>query len=500
VTALRETVTARAFRGGLATLIVFHVLPRAAAADDDPSEAQLRAQLQEILRAPALDDALVGVHVRSLSDGRTIFERNGTKLFNPASNVKLVTTAAALWYLGSSYRFRTIAYRDASLRGGTLSGNLYVKGRGDPMLTSEELFGFVNEIALHGIEKIEGNIVVDDEFFDSVWEGPGWDQERSDKSYAPPVGALSVNFGTFSIRAMPGDRVGAPARVSVWPDVPSIELSSTVVTRGRDTRRQIWVGTTRDDDGKLEVTVRGALPLGDIDGVTVYKRVYNPPLYAGEAIRRMLELRGIPVKGRVVRGTSPGTAIPVATHFSLPLAKVVSILNKHSNNFIAEQILKTLGAEVRGGQGTWEKGCDVVREFLEQAGIPRSSFVFGNGSGLNDINRLTPEQVTRLLDAMYKRFEVQPEFVASLAVAGVSGTINSRFADEPAMARLRAKTGSLQGVSALSGYVVTQDNKLLAFSVMMNDYHGRARSMWSIQDRIGNALAEFKSADVIAQP
>ena len=467
----------------------------------DPAEDQLRRRLQEILRDPRLEEALVGVHVRDVLDDRALFARNGTKLFNPASNMKLVTTAAALWHLGPSYRFRTTAYRDGSLRNGVLQGNLYIKGRGDPTLTNERLFGFINEIALHGIDRIQGNIVVDDTYFDDVYEGPGWEQEDSDKSYAPPVSGLSVNFGTFSVRVMPGDRVGAPARVSIYPDVPSIEMASTVYTRGRGARRRIFVGTTQLPDGTARVTVRGTIPLGDIDGAAIYKRVYHPTLYAGETIKRMLEMRGIEITGKVVIAAKPTRGVfPVASHFSKPLAQIISTLNKYSNNFIAEQILKTIGAEVREEPGTWQKGCDAVGDFFAAIGIPKDAVIMGNGSGLNDINRMTPEHVTRLLAAMYSRFELRAEFVASLAVAGVSGTITSRFADGPAEARLRAKTGSLRGVSALSGYVMTRDNRLLAFSVMMNDYPGRARSMWRVQDQIGAALAEFESANFIARP
>lgn len=468
--------------------------------DSNAAEARLQQMLAEILRSPELGDADVGVHVRSLADGRTVFERNSSKLFNPASNVKLVTTAAALAYLGPSYRFKTIAYRDRAMQGGVVQGNLYIKGFGDPTLTDEQLFGFVNEIALGGISEIRGDLVVDDSFFDDVYEGPGWEQELSDRSYAPSMGAFAINFGTFTVRVLPGDSVGADARVKLWPDVPSIEVTSTAVTQGAGSRSRIWVGTSRGDGGKVLVNVRGGVSAGETQGATFYRRAYHPTLYAGEHLKNMLEMRGVKIKGKVRRGALNRSGVPVATHFSRPLAEVVSVLNKFSNNFIAEQILKTLGAELRGEPGSWQKGADVLAQFLHEVGVPPGSFVLGNGSGLNDINRLTPEQITRMLDAMFARFEVAPEFIASLAVAGASGTINSRFANSPAVARLRAKTGSLTGVSALSGYVVSKDGEIFAFSVMMNGYTGRTRSMWKVQDRIGNTLAEFRRGEVLAQP
>ncbi len=462
------------------------------------AEARLQALLGTILTSPDLGDADVGVHVRSLSDGRTLFSRNATKLMNPASNVKLVTTAAALWHLGANYRFKTVAYRDGALVGDKVQGNLWIEGFGDPTLTDEQLFGLVNEIALHGITEVK-DLVIDDTFFDAVNEGPGWEQEHGDRSYATAVGALSTNFGTFTLRVLPGDAVGGAARVMLWPPNPSIEVTSAAITAAPNTRSRVMLGTSRDA-GKILVSVNGYVAADELDGVTQYRRTYQPTQFAGEHIKKMLELRGIKVKGKLRTGTVPRFATPVATVYSRPLGEITSTLNKFSNNFIAEQMLKTLGAELRGRPGTWEKGVDAVGAFLAEIGLPRTSYVMGNGSGLNDINRFTPEQLTEILAAMYRRFDVQAEYVASLAMAGRSGTITSRFADTPAINRLRAKTGSLTGVSALSGYVTTPDDKVLAFSIMMNGYSGRARSMWRVQDQIGAALADFRAAEAIARP
>jgi serine-type D-Ala-D-Ala carboxypeptidase/endopeptidase (penicillin-binding protein 4) len=471
---------------------------------NDPGDARLRAELDEILRAPELSKAFVGVHVLSLTDGRTLFDHNASKLFNPASNMKLLTTASALWYLGPSYRFRTEARRDAKIKDGVIDGNLYIKGFGDPTLTTEEVFGLVNEIALKGITKIKGDVIVDDTFFDNVPEGPGWEQEHSDQAYAAPIGAVSVDFGTFNLRVLPGSSVGDPAQVLLWPPVEAIEIVPSVSTTGWGARPRVWVGTSKGtgkDADKIRVTVRGTVALGDSEGASVRRRVNNPTLYAGEMIVAMLKMRGIEIKGRLKTGKMPHyDVVHVATHFSRPLGEIISTLNKYSNNFMAEQILKTLGAEMADPPGSWDKGVEILRKFLIEIGIPNGAFVLGNGSGLNDVNRVTPAEITRVLSAMHSRFEVSPEFVASLAVAGNSGTIVGRFENSPAISRLRAKTGSLQGVSALSGYVVTQNDKVLAFSVMMNDYYGRARTMWRIQDRIGIALARYRSSDVLARP
>ncbi|MBI2375234.1 MAG: D-alanyl-D-alanine carboxypeptidase/D-alanyl-D-alanine-endopeptidase [Deltaproteobacteria bacterium] len=456
---------------------------------DEPDT--LTRTLKEILRSPELEGVSVGVHVRSVSDGRTIFERDGSRLLNPASNVKLVTSALALSHLGPAYRFRTLVYRDGSIRNGALQGNLYVKGFGDPTLTSENLFGIINEIALSGIQRLQGSIVVDDTFFDAVTDGPGWDQEASDRSYAPAIGALAVNYGTFTVRVLPGESVGAPARVVLWPDVPSLEVASSVTTRAGGSRSRLWIGTSVRDDGGVLATIRGAVAAGEPLGEEIYRRVNQPGIYAGQTIKRMLELRGVSVEGTIKLAAVPRqNVVLVASHVSEPLGSIVSTLNKHSSNFIAEMILKTVAAELRGSPGTWQKGAELMTEFLVGLGLPAGSFVLENGSGLNDVNRMSPEQLTLLLRAMHRQPEIANEYAASLAVAGSSGTITSRFADSPAEGRLRAKTGSLTGVSALSGYVTTRDDQLLAFSIMMNGYEGRARLMWKVQDRIGAALAD----------
>jgi D-alanyl-D-alanine carboxypeptidase/D-alanyl-D-alanine-endopeptidase (penicillin-binding protein 4) len=471
-----------------------------ASAQKPNADEDIRRQLKEILRAPELQSAVTGVHVRSISDGRVVFDHHGSRLFNPASNMKLLTTAAALELLGASYQFRTEVRRDPDMTDGKVAGNLYVIGRGDPTLTTEAMFGLVNEIALRGVRTIEGDLVVDDSFFDDVREGPGWEQETGDPAYAAPIGAFSVNFNTFVVRVVPGDQVGSPARVQVWPDVDLIEPVADVVTRGARTRTRVWAGTSNANRDHVQVTIRGSIAVDHHDGVLVRRRVHNPTRYAGEMMKQLLAMRGIEVEGRVRRGVTSPSSLYVVSHYSRPLAEILSELNKYSNNFIAEQILKTLAAEVGEQPGSWEGGVAVLSGFLDQLGIDGSQYRLGNGSGLNDVNRVSPQLITELLRTMHERFEVRPEFVASLAVAGHSGTIGRRFEDTPADTRLRAKTGSLTGVSALSGYVVTRDDEILAFSIMMNDYEGRARPMWRIQDAIGVALANYGRPPALAGP
>lgn len=487
---IRVPMKARFSAVAAATLLWASTGARASAPGADA--ADLEARLRAILDASELDGARVGVHIRSASDGEVLFDHHGEELFNPASNMKLLTTAAALHHLGPSYVFRTEVRRDPALVDGVVRGDLYVKGHGDPTLTTETMFGLVNEVALAGIRRIEGDLVIDDTFFDGISEGPGWEEETGDPAYAAPVGAFSVNFNTFVVRVLPGPHPGAAAIARTWPDIEMFDVRVEAMTRGPRTRTRIWAGTSAPRPDRIDVVLRGHIASDAVRGRLIRRRVHDPSRFAGGMMKRLLELRGIDVKGRLRIAPLPESpTVAVATHYSRHLSDIVSLLNKYSNNFVAEQILKTLGAEILEPPGTWDKGTRVVADFLRELGVPDGAYVLGNGSGLNDVNRVTPALVTEVLQRMYQRFDVRPEFVASLAVAGLSGTIGSRFSDTPAVSRIRAKTGSLTGVSTLSGYVVTGDDRVLAFSVMMNGYQGSSRAMWALQDQIGVTLSRF---------
>lgn len=485
------------WKRGVFCLGLVFVLGGVSPAQAGPVEA-LQAELREILDAPELAKAVTGIHVRRLRDDRTLFAQNARKLFNPASNMKLLTTAAALRYLGPNYHFRTRVYHDGDFKNGRIDGDLYVVGGGDPLLTTENLFGMVNDLAMRGLREVRGDIVVDESFFDGVIEGPGWEQETSDFAYAAPIAALSVNFNSVELRVRPGESRRRPVRWEIWPPVSSVTVENNAKTRGAHSRSRLWVGTSKTEDNGVVISLRGSMHLGESHRV-YRRRIHDPARFAGEAFKAVMQMRGIRVRGKLRVGVLPKSKVEhLSTHVSKPLAELVSTLNKYSNNFMAEMILKTTAAEIEGKPGTWQKGSQILTQLLSDVGVPEKSYVVKNGSGLNDVNRITPEQITFLLSRMYRQVELGPEFVSSLAVAGVSGTINERFENTPASHRLRAKTGTLSGVSALSGYVSDQSNEVIAFSIMMNDYPGRARSMWQVQERIGVALARFGAAPHVA--
>jgi D-alanyl-D-alanine carboxypeptidase/D-alanyl-D-alanine-endopeptidase (penicillin-binding protein 4) len=465
----------------LAVLVLLPASPRA-----DPTTREVEAAIRAIVQGSALAGARVGVLAVSLDDGRTVFAKDPDTLLNPASNVKLFTSAAALARLGPDHRFATEFLVDGSPRGGGPARVLFVRGRGDPTLVTERLWAIAGDLAHLGIARV-GDVVLDDGWFDGERLGPGFDQEDGDRSYLAPTGALSLNFNSVAIHVAPGARRGDHGRVGVEPASSFFQVENRVVTGGtRGTRR--LVVSSQPWNGRQRIVVSGRIPLGGRPQV-VWRRIDDPPAYFGHTLRRLLELRGVAVSGRIRTGVVPPDARLVHVAESDTLGEVIRTLNKSSNNFVAEQILKSLGAETRGTPGSWAKGIEAVEEFLAEVGIPRGSYVMRNGSGLNDANRFSARQTVALLRAMRGLRTVWPEFLTSLPVAGRDGTIRWRMEGTEAVGRVRAKTGTLGNVASLSGYAETAAGETIAFAVLVNDYAGRASRVVRAVDAVASALA-----------
>jgi D-alanyl-D-alanine carboxypeptidase/D-alanyl-D-alanine-endopeptidase (penicillin-binding protein 4) len=451
----------------------------------------LKAQIDLALTDPLLTGAKVGVSVVEVDSGKALYARNEGGLFNPASNVKLFTTAAALAMLGPEYRWKTVVYADGPISGGELHGKLYLKGHGDPTLVIEDLWRIVSDLWQGGLKKVSGELVVDDTFFDDVRVGPGFDQKNEDLPFRAPNGALSLNYNAVGIHVLPGAGEGAPARVVIDPSTPYF----TVINEARTVAvgRSALTIESRDapdpSGGHTEIKVQGRINARS-PGEMQLRRVAHPDLYTAHAFRELCNRRGIKIAGAITRGAAPTGARALTAHYSQPLGVAVRDVNKRSNNFMAEQILKTLGAETGGRPGTWQKGIEAVQSFLDKLGIPATAYKMTNGSGLYDSNRFSPVQLVTLLRSTYKDFRFAADFVGSLGLAGADGTVGHRM--EGAERYVRAKTGTLQGVSCLAGYAGAPGRAPLAFAILMNDLSdassNRARTA---QDRIAEILVAY---------
>jgi len=489
--------------------IVPGLAPPAAPAPDqpkapaDPAErrAWLKAQIDDALDAPALAKAKIGVLAVESDTGKPVYARGEKTPLNAASNVKIVTSSAALSLLGPEYRWRTtlsIAVNPPLPPNGEIAGDLVLRGGGDPTLVGEDLAAMVADLAALGVHKVHGALVVDDGFFDGATVGPAYDQKKDSTASRAPSSAASLDFNVVAVTIIPGAAAGAPARVTVEPASPYFVLSGAVVTAA-DGPAGPSVETRDDAGAHTHIVVAGRVHVGS-EPRTFYRRVVHPALFAGQSLRQQLERRRLLVDKptRVGSVPAPGQRV-LSTHESAPLAVVVQDLNKRSNNFMAEQVVRTLGAEIVGRPGTWDKGLDAVARYLAAVGLPRGSYAMTNGSGLYESNHFSAEQITTILRAASRDFRISAEFLASLAVAGTDGTIAHRMAGTLAERYVRAKTGTLASVSCLSGFAGSPGHVPLIFSILMNDIASAAEARRA-QDRVAEILVAYLEAEGSPHP
>jgi D-alanyl-D-alanine carboxypeptidase/D-alanyl-D-alanine-endopeptidase (penicillin-binding protein 4) len=441
--------------------------------------------LDNIVNSDYLEEALIGASVVNVKTGHVVFSHNGDQLINPASVTKMFTTASALSLLHPDFRFKTEVYTRKQPKDGVADA-LYIKGHGDPFLVNERLSYLASEIRSLGIKRINGPLVLDDSYFDHTSEGPGWDQDNSSRPYQAPMGALSLNFNSIAALIFPGATPGKPARVELFPDSEYFQLENSVRTSRRSSRILL---ESEEYGNKTRVKIRGRISIHN-PGSRRHCRVFHPVWYTGHSIRKAFMHAGIRMRRTVRQGIVPNNAELLYTLRSPSLGELVRKVNKRSQNFMAEQLFKTIGAELISPPGSWWKGQRVINAFLEEeVGLLPGSYILHNGSGLNDVNRVTANQVTKLLLYMWKRFDVRPDFLASLAVAGADGTVLGRFTNPAVKRTMRLKTGSLENVRALAGYINTQGDQVFAFSFLVSNYTSEGYQVSHLIDRFASAVS-----------
>ncbi len=461
----------------------------------------LNLRIESILEDSTLYQSRTGLKVVFLQTGDVLYEKNSHLLFHPASNEKLLTTAAALKKLGPDFAFRTTLSCDtASFMDSTLAGNLYLKGFADPSLATEDLWWMVRKLKELGLKRITSDLICDESYLDDVYFGSGWMWDDVSSKYWPPIGALTVNRNCVNVTVAPGVNVGDSLRVRLDPptDYMKIENHGVTVAPTDTTMLEAFEVERKWRERENIVKIEGGLAPGTAKEDFIIE-VVEPALYTGTLFTELLSQEGIRFSGTVSKGVLPDTTTDLVAHRSAPLTNLVAHTNKESDNLYAELLLKTLGAEIKGEPGTGDKGISVIYEFLHEIGLDSTTFEVADGSGVSRYNVISPNHIIELLKAMHEAFQVQAEFKASLPIAGVDGTLENRMQGTAAEGILRAKTGTLRGVSSLSGYTTTADDELLAFSIMTEHFTVSTSKIKSIEDQIGVLLSGF-SRKPMAEP
>jgi D-alanyl-D-alanine carboxypeptidase/D-alanyl-D-alanine-endopeptidase (penicillin-binding protein 4) len=478
----------------LSLLLIGVLVAAGSAVTGAPVSAQdrdsLGRDLDAILANPGLAGSDVGLVVRQANGGEVIYRRAGDRRQQPASNAKLVSSAAALEVLGPDYRFSTAVAATGRRTGPVSHGDLFLRGTGDPTMLAADYDALAARVAASGIRLVRGDLVADDTWFDDVRLGLGWAWDDEPFYYNAQVSALTAapdtdfDAGSIIVRVTPTS-TGAPAAVDTIPPTDHVRIVSTATTGPAGSPSSISI--TRQH-GTNDIVVTGSLAAGATP-VRSFRAVWDPTGYAASLFRAALTAHGVRILGRTTRGATPPGAVTVAERQSMPLRDLLVPFMKLSNNLHAEILVKAMG-RARSNQGSWNAGFDAVEAVLPGLGIDPATLFLVDGSGLSRMDHVAPDQLTELLLAA----RTKPWFAdwyASLPIAGVSdrmvgGTLRSRMANTPAADNVHAKTGSLTGVSSLSGYVTAASGELLVFSMITNNTLANAKP---IEDAVAIRLA-----------
>jgi D-alanyl-D-alanine carboxypeptidase/D-alanyl-D-alanine-endopeptidase (penicillin-binding protein 4) len=433
-----------------------------------------------------------GVEIKSLETGRVLYQRNAGKMFVPASNMKLVTGSAALETLGPGWRYRTAVATDGSVENGVLHGNLVVIGSGDPTIAADYQGGdplrvfraWADSLRAHGITRITGQVIGDDDVFDDLPYGRGWAWDDMDAYYSAEIGGLEYNLGVVGIEVAPGAEVGGRGRVTLVP-------ATSYITRVDNRTRTVAgapvteVEGTRDAGG-TGITVTGDVPR-DTGAVRTEVAVRNNTRYFVTVLRETLIAAGIrvDVAAADLDDLDYESHVPrydtLFVHSSAPLAEILPGFLKPSQNQVGELLLKTMGRALRG-QGTAAAGISVVDSLHRAWGLPPRRLAQADGSGLSRYNLVAPELLIALLEHMVGSANY-PTFYAALPVAGVDGTLAGRMKGTPLQGNVHAKTGTVSNVRSLSGYMTTAAGARMVFSMIVNHHTVTSRDA----DRLAEA-------------
>ncbi len=455
-------------------MVEFSLIIPAHAATIEKSSS-LTLQLNQLLNnEPDLNGAISGISVRTSSDGKIIYEHNGDIRLRPASNLKLITASAALAVLGESYTFSTEVYATGKIRGDKLNGDLYLKGKGDPTLTKADFEKIAEEIRRKGIKIIKGNLIGDDSWYDDVRYS--FDLPWSDETtyYGAPVSALTASptkefdAGSVIVDVFPGKKFGAKAVVKMTPKTNTIIIVNHTETNTADGKKRIHIYRKHESN---QIIVDGQIPV-KANKTREWISVQSPSKYALDLFHQALRRKNIIIEGKTQIGPAPSKAKLLSTRHSIPLSQLLIPFMKLSNNGHAEVLVKEMG-KIKKGEGSWEKGLEVVKNELSKFGVDPQNTILRDGSGVSHVNMITANQLSQLLFAIQHEtwFSV---FQNSLPAAGkqekmLGGTLRNRFREPMLRNKILAKTGTISTVSSLSGYIDTQSGQRLIFSILLNN-------------------------------
>ena len=451
---------------------------------------KLKKEIDEVINDPFFIHTQIAIDVYDVKSDEHLYHHNNKLLFTPASNMKLLTTAAALTYLGRDYIFQTSLYHTGIIENDTLYGDLYIAGGFDPDFTTNDLDSIIQSVKSLGIKIVTGNLYADISIKDSLYWGKGWMWDDNPDPGAPYLSSLNINDNSIEV-FVEAAKVGSPGKIILTPETKYVEVENNSVTVSSSDETDLKI--TRDwVNGKNKIIIDGKVRTGSIKDSSDQKEkvnLINPYLYFLTLFREHLAANDISVNGESKKSHLPENSVYLSS-FNRRMDSVVVHLNKESDNLSAEMLIYALALNDSGVPASAKNGIQALKNLIDSLGLDPDDYNLADGSGVSRYNLVSAELLVNLLKYMYKT----PNYVLyfmSLPVAGKDGTLKKRMKDSPAKENVFAKTGTLEGVSALSGYVRAKNNKLLAFSMMIQNYVGKSSAARKFLDRICEILIDY---------
>jgi D-alanyl-D-alanine carboxypeptidase/D-alanyl-D-alanine-endopeptidase (penicillin-binding protein 4) len=465
-----------------------------------------QAQIKGLIDQPRFEHCMWGVKIESLETGKVLFDRNGEKLLKPASNAKMYTGALALDRLGPDYRIKTSFYAQSKPDNGIVHGDLVVYGRGDPSLSwrfndndyTKSLEPVVDAFVAAGIKKVDGNLIADESYFHCAPYGSDWAWDDIQNYYGAPVSALNLDDNALDLIFKAGKEIGQPATVVMKPETTYLKLINRTKTVAKGKKGNVTIYRPL---GQNVVYFWGDVAIGA--NVTDSVSIDNPALWYVTQLKERLAKQGIEVTGNVrsvnwlerqAEPTDYSKMVEVVSVQSRTMAEIVKGCMKPSQNQYAHLMLLQVGVQsafAKDHQFTDDAGIAELRKFMGEIGQEKNTVLLEDGSGLGRGGLVTPNASVKLLTTMSKH-RCAEQFYDALPIAGVDGTLKSRFKGTFAEKNVHAKTGSLRYVNTISGYVTDRGGEKLVFSVMLNNYSGgRGDTGRAESDNVVKMIADF---------
>ncbi|KUO63686.1 hypothetical protein APF79_00325 [bacterium BRH_c32] len=448
--------------------------------------SQLNAQKKVLTFEDSLNDyisdsfsrsSMVAYNFFNLTKNKPIVSRNDSILMRPASVLKLFTTTSVLYFLKDENFFETSLFHDGKITSSSLKGNIYLKGSLDPFLSIAQLDSLILMIKQSGIKSIKGNFIFDLSLKDTIEWGSGWMWDDSPYGYTPKLSALNIESNIVSVKTYPDSNLGKPS-ITLSPNIPYFNIINRAITSNKDTKTNLQFERYYAKN-KENIIVKGNISIADsLDKTTI--SIASPIKYASELIKSFMKKYNIGFHGKFIQGETKDTSLKLGS-IKNPITQTIYKTNKTSSNIGAEMLLLKLASGSLKENISYKDGLK-FNDSLATIVSPGSINIFADASGLSFYNMLSSRAISDLLIFVYKNKELFYNIYSSLPIAGIDASLKNRFIKTNLEQKLRAKTGTLSGVTSLAGYFYSKENDLIAFTLILNNYKESASQARNFAD------------------